>query len=353
MFHPEQMGNGSDMPDKAGLVSDGGAWGLPLEGVVDQLEIGVFAVDAHMNVVLWNRYMAMHSGQAAETVLGKTLFERFPDLPAKWLEKKIRNVFALRNYAFTSWEQRPFLFRFRHNRPVTGGVDAMRQSCIFQPMPDEKGEVAHVCINLFDHTDVAIYQQRLHGAIAELKREKEEQRRLIGRLDAMVAIDGLTGIANRRRFDEMLEREWLCALRERTPLSLIMLDVDFFKLYNDAYGHQQGDDCLKSVAKALAGAVLRPGDLPARYGGEEFALILPHTPLEGARCVGERVLENIRALGIEHRSSKVAPCVTASIGVAGCIPGSDREPAGLLQLADRALYAAKQQGRARVVCAAL
>ena len=350
MFHVEHTG---EMQGKTGMTAESGRHGLQLEGVVDQLEIGVFAVDADMRVVLWNRYMAMHSGQAADSVVGRNLFERFPELPAKWLEKKIRNVFALRNYAFTSWEQRPFLFRFRHNRPVTGGVDAMRQSCIFQPMADTAGEVAHVCINLFDHTDVAIYQQRLHSAITELEREKEEQRRLIARLDAMVAIDGLTGIANRRRFDEMLEREWLCAVREHTPLSLIMLDVDFFKLYNDAYGHQQGDDCLKAVAQAVAAAVLRHGDLAARYGGEEFALILPHTPLEGARCVAERILENIRDLKLEHRASKVAPNVTASLGVSCDIPdrGQEQGAAGLLLLADQALYAAKQQGRARVVCA--
>ena len=327
--------------------------GLRMEGVVDQLEIGVFAVDAGMRVVLWNRYMAVHSGKCVDTVVGRNLFESFPELPAKWLEKKIRSVFALKNYAFTSWEQRPYLFRFQHNRPVTGGVDAMRQSCVFQPLPDERGEVVHVCVNLFDHTDTAIYQQRLHGAIAELEREKEEQRHLIARLDAMVAIDGLTGIANRRRFDETLEREWRCAERDHTPLSLLMLDVDFFKLYNDAYGHQQGDDCLKAVAGAVAAAVLRPADVAARYGGEEFALVLPHTPVEGAVRVAERILQNIRALGLEHRASRVGPHITASIGVACDIPERSRErgAAGLLHLADQALYQAKQQGRARVVCA--
>ena len=133
-----------------------------------------------------------------------------------------------------------------------------------------------------------------------------------------------------------------------------MLDVDYFKLYNDSYGHQQGDDCLKAVAKAVADAVLRPGDLAARYGGEEFALVLPHTPSEGAIYVAERILENIRSLGLEHRTSKVAPHVTVSIGVACTIPerSGEEKAASLLLLADRALYSAKQQGRARVVCAA-
>jgi two-component system, NtrC family, sensor kinase len=153
-----------------------------LASIIDRIEVGVFAVDPELNVMLWNGFMATHSGREASDVVGKPLFETFPELPQKWLEKKFRSVFLLRTYAFTSWEQRPWLFRFQHNRPVTGGIDAMQQSCTFLPIVD--GEtISHVCVTLFDHTDAAVFQYRLKDAIVDLEREKEEQRRLIAKLD--------------------------------------------------------------------------------------------------------------------------------------------------------------------------
>lgn len=171
------------------------------------------------------------------------------------------------------------------------------------------------------------------------------------KLATMAAIDGLTGIANRRRFDEVLSREWARSMREKTSLSLLIADVDFFKLYNDSYGHQAGDVCLKSVAQAIAHAVMRPGDVAARYGGEEFAVVLANTPLEGARLVAQRALENIQALHMDHKASKVSPYVTASFGVATLNPSPGGESGKLLGLADRALYEAKERGRARIVWA--
>lgn len=154
-----------------------------LDFVVDRLEVGIFAVDAEMKVVLWNHFMAMHSGREAAEVIGLNLFECFPELPRVWLEKKIRNVFVLKNYAFTSWEQRPYLFRFQHNRPVTGGVDAMQQSCTFLPVKGQSESVEHVCVTLFDFTDTAIFHRQLTHAITDLEQEKAEQRRLIEKLE--------------------------------------------------------------------------------------------------------------------------------------------------------------------------
>lgn len=160
-----------------------GDTGQLLDFVVDRLEVGLFAVDADMRIVLWNRFMAIHSGRRADELIGRNLLECFPELPARWLEKKIRNVFVLKNYAFSSWEQRPYLFRFHHNRPVTGGVDAMQQSCTFLPVKDAQDNVQYVCVSVFDHTDIALYQRRLTCTIDELEREKDAQRRLIARLD--------------------------------------------------------------------------------------------------------------------------------------------------------------------------
>ena len=152
--------------------------------VIESMEVGVFAVDAEMRIVLWNRFMAIHSGKHSEDLVGKNLFESFPELPQQWLEKKIKNVFILKNYAFTSWEQRPYLFRFHHNRPITGGVDTMQQNCTFLPVKNAQEEVEYVCITLFDFTDTAIFEKKLNHVIETLVIEKAEQQVLIKKLEA-------------------------------------------------------------------------------------------------------------------------------------------------------------------------
>ena len=161
--------------------------------------------------------------------------------------------------------------------------------------------------------------------------------------------DGLTGIANRRRFDEKLEQEWRRAARDRQPLTLVMVDIDFFKNYNDLYGHPAGDECLKKIAQVMQHNAARPGDLAARYGGEEFTVILPNTGLPGAETVGEEIRAEVEALELPHAQSSVNPWVTVSVGVASVVPHNGDNFDFLVEGADRALYKAKQQGRNRVV----
>ena len=168
------------------------------------------------------------------------------------------------------------------------------------------------------------------------------------RLQAIALLDGLTGIPNRRRFDETLEEEWLRARREQQPISLIMADIDHFKAYNDHHGHVEGDTCLKRIAMALHSAISRPGDLVARYGGEEFVLLLPNTDMRGAFDVAERVRQLIQALHIKHGFSSVSDWVTISAGIATMVPGQDDELSTLIAKADSLLYKAKQAGRNRV-----
>ncbi|MFO1433850.1 MAG: diguanylate cyclase [Candidatus Competibacteraceae bacterium] len=177
----------------------------------------------------------------------------------------------------------------------------------------------------------------------ELKRHQDLLRQL-------ACLDGLTCVANRRRFDELLEQEWRRSLRTGQPLSLILADVDDFKAYNDHYGHLAGDECLRLVASTLAAAVKRPMDLLARYGGEEFACLLPETDLAGAIVVARRLVEGVAELRIPHPYSGVAAWVTISAGVASLVSGQEQSAVELVRAADTCLYRAKHEGRNRIAC---
>jgi diguanylate cyclase (GGDEF)-like protein len=168
-------------------------------------------------------------------------------------------------------------------------------------------------------------------------------------LQRLATVDGLTAIANRRRFDEYLDQQWHQLGRAHAPLSLILCDIDFFKLYNDTYGHPGGDECLQRVASVLRARVRRTADLAARYGGEEFAVILPSADAAGALHVAEAIQSEVRALQIVHPKSTVSQWVTLSLGVTTTIPSSDSLPATLIAAADKALYQAKAQGRDRII----
>ena len=190
---------------------------------------------------------------------------------------------------------------------------------------------------------LAVVQTALRGY-----RDIEELRLLRDRFDALAHLDGLTGIANRRSFDETLAQEWSRCQRAEAPLALILADVDLFKRYNDRFGHKAGDTVLRQVARVLDGAMRRPGDLAARYGGEEFACILPDIDEAGAIHVAEMIREKVYQLNITNPDSNVAPRVTVSFGVALMRPSRELKPPQLVELADARLYAAKRAGRNRV-----
>lgn len=189
--------------------------------------------------------------------------------------------------------------------------------------------------------------QQLQQQAWELKQAQEAAEIAYRELQRLANLDSLTQIANRRRFDEYLNREWRRMLREQDPLSLILCDIDYFKRYNDCYGHQAGDDCLRQIAQAIACTLNRPGDLVARYGGEEFAIILPNTPVLGAVQIAEFVLASIAQLKIPHAQSEVSTHVTVSLGISSQIPQANFQPHTLITAADRALYTAKTVGRDR------
>lgn len=176
----------------------------------------------------------------------------------------------------------------------------------------------------------------------ELKRSRDL-------LEQLASIDPLTGIPNRRRFEVALDQEWKRAVRAGTPLSLAIIDVDYFKKFNDTYGHARGDDCLRAVAQALSGEARRPGDLAARYGGEEFGAIFPDADSAAMQLVTARLLDSVRTLAIDHAASLCATSVSVSIGSVSIVPSQGDDPAAILESADRMLYQAKENGRDRAV----
>ncbi|MCP6758314.1 MAG: diguanylate cyclase [Fischerella sp. CENA71] len=169
-------------------------------------------------------------------------------------------------------------------------------------------------------------------------------------LERLVTLDALTQVANRRRFDEYLSQEWRRMAREQQYLGLILCDVDYFKSYNDHYGHQAGDTCLKNIAAAMRNTLKRPADLVARYGGEEFAVILPHTAIQGAFAIAQAIQKEINLLRLPHIQSQISDFITVSFGVSSLIPTQNLQRETLIAAADRALYQAKKQGRDRIIC---
>jgi diguanylate cyclase (GGDEF)-like protein len=218
--------------------------------------------------------------------------------------------------------------RLRHEEDYAARLDLRRD--------DEIGMLADSFDNMV---------QTIHERTEDLKRANEQ-------LTLLSMRDGLTGIPNRRMFDDSLKQEWRRAMRDKTHLSVILGDVDFFKDYNDAHGHLQGDQCLIAVAAAMQQQMQRPADLVARFGGEEFAVILADTDADGAGHVAQSLRRAVMELHLEHGHSDVADCVTMSFGVAAMIPLSEDGDQGmdeLLQRADRAMYQSKRLGRNRVV----
>ncbi len=276
----------------------------------DSVRDAIFLHDAAFRVVRANAAYAMLAGMPVEETAGKPYWEVFPKLggplpncragtePKSWHEEE-----------FTLPDGRAYLSRS-------------------SPIADESGAYLY---SLHVLQDVTVRNQ------------------LEARLRDLSLVDGLTGIANRRRFDEVLLREWARARRDGRPLSLLMVDVDHFKDYNDRYGHPAGDACLQQIAMAIDGIAHRAADQTARYGGEEFAVILPNADAATAATMAEKIRAGVAALGRPHEASDTAAFVTISIGVATTIPAQASNAANLVAAADKALYEAKRSGRNRVV----
>ena len=198
------------------------------------------------------------------------------------------------------------------------------------------------------HSAAYVRKLQRDDAYRALRASQMKLEELNMQLLKLANVDGLTGIANRRHFDERLGVEWLRALRNRRPLTLIMFDVDWFKQYNDKFGHLEGDECLKRIARSAQEIVSRPADTVARYGGEEFIVLLPETDSGGALTVAEKLRADIEALHLPNPDSTVSPHITVSLGVTTVVPAANSDPTECIKLVDEALYRAKQAGRNRL-----
>jgi len=292
---------------------------------------GIIVLDARHNIVLWNGWMVPRSARAAARVRERSLFEVFPELRGSRVESAILAALADgTSTAIPQTESRaPFPLR------EAGSFDGPRIEQAITVTPFRDGEQRFCLIEIRD----------VSGTV-------EREKRLLDHAESLRArsyVDGLTGIANRRYFDVALDRELRRAQRAKGELSLLLIDIDSFKAYNDHFGHQQGDACLTTVAQALAAKLKRPADVAARYGGEEFAAVLPDTSLEQARLHANAIREHVAALALPHAPAAHWPMVTLSIGVASFDRARLHEVPALIEAADKALYAAKRGGRNRVV----
>lgn len=295
------------------------------------LVVPTFVLDAACHVIIWNRACERLTGVAAKDVIGtREHWRAFYDVPRPCLADLVaqgRTGEIAEHYA-----------TFDKTGDRESGFHAQNW-CV---MP-QLGHQYYLAIDAgpIYGADGALI------AVVETLRDMTEQKQAQTALERLASSDGLTGIANRRSFDEKLDHEWLRARRDKTSLALLMLDVDHFKRFNDRYGHQAGDDCLRRIAQCVAAIVLRPGDLVARYGGEEFAVVLPSIDSDGALMVAQRVREAVRSLAIPHADSAFG-VVTVSVGVACVLPSLDTSHDVLVKAADTALYQAKHAGRDRV-----
>ena len=313
-----------------------------LHGVLCAVNLGAIVLDDQCRIVLWNSWMARHSGLSGDAVLGRDLFALFPALRGGRVESAVQQ--ALRNHfpslLSQSLNKAPFpLHVYAAGAAADRPGPRLQQAVEVTPIAIE-GAAYHCLIQIND-VSIAVGREKLLRDQAMVLRSQTFS-------------DGLTGIANRRHFDVAMEKEWRRAKRNGTALTLLMIDIDYFKAYNDHYGHQQGDQCLIQVAAALSGMLKRPCDMMARYGGEEFAVILPETDGEQARMMAETMRLRTLELALPHaQGGGSGGLVSVSIGIATQVADVPVAISDLIGAADRALYCAKRSGRNRIAAESL
>jgi len=290
-----------------------------LQQMLDSIDAGIAFVDTELRYQFVNRFYEVRFNQPRENMLGKHV----------WQVIGAEAFNAVKGYIDRVLQGEPQNFEF--DMSYLNGNCAYLTSCL-TPAINTKKQIIGYYLFVFDITERRLLERSLQTANAELEQ--------------LVTLDSLTQVANRRKFDDYLEQEWRRSLRNQKALALIMFDIDFFKCYNDYFGHQKGDICLIKIAQAVQATVHRSTDLVARYGGEEFAVVLPDTDLAGAIVVAKQIRQAVKALKIPHACPDASNAIVSiSLGVASVTPTNSGTAKQLIARADRALYTAKQQGR--------
>ena len=303
-----------------------------LRSVLGAVNLGMVVIAADGRVVLWNAWMSRHSGLAQQDVVGAAFLATFPALRGGRVDSAIGQALRDNFPSVLSQSLNKAPFALHANAAAAARGERLQQAVEVTPIAVE-GAPRHCLVQISD-VSVAVAREKLLREQAMVLRSQ-------------TFADGLTGIANRRHFDVAMEKEHRRAKRGGAALSLLMIDIDHFKAYNDHYGHQKGDQCLIQVAAGLAGMLKRPCDLMARYGGEEFAVILPELDLDQAGRIAETLRARALELAIPHERNGDVPYVTVSIGVTSQRPEAPVDIEALIGAADRALYEAKNEGRNR------
>ena len=302
-----------------------------LMDMLESVEVGLVVLDLDFHVQAWNGFMEHHSGITARQIRDKVLFEVFPDIPEAWLTRKVDAVAMLNTRAFTSWEQRPYLFKFRNTRPITGTEKYMFQNLTISPITAPNGEVEKVCLLVYDVTEFASSKRALERANEQLAK--------------LSMTDRLTGLLNRGTWENLVDAEYERFRRYGQATSLVMFDIDHFKPVNDTYGHLAGDEVIRHTADVTRNNI-RQSDSAGRYGGEEFGIILPETDAESARVICERIREAIENSTVSTTAGDIR--YTVSMGIAQ-LTETPENYMQWMQKADEALYKAKESGRNKVV----
>ena len=296
---------------------------------LQSIDVGIVGVDQNREVQVWNGFMTNHSGMSPGATVGKQVFELFPDLDLEWMRRTLDTVFALGHQAYSSWEQRPFVFQFKSYRPITGTTDFMYQNASFIPVSAPNGETSHVVIVVYDVTETVTNKlalEMLNSQLTDISRT-----------------DGLIQLFNRAHWEERLNGEYQRFCRTGRPTSLVIFDIDHFKKVNDTYGHQAGDEVIRETARVLMDTA-RNTDICGRYGGEEFVAILVDTSANNAKIFAERMRSRIEALTVKYDTVEIN--YTISLGISELSTETEIETAHQwLEQADQALYLAKSSGR--------
>jgi diguanylate cyclase (GGDEF)-like protein len=301
-----------------------------LLAIVQSIDVGVVVLDREYRVQVWNTFMENRSGVQPKDAQNSNFFSLFPEIDRPWFSRKVESVATLGTPAFTVWEQRPYLMRFKSYQPITGQEEFMYQNTTLLPLRSPDNRINHICLVIYDVTDVATNRHQIQAANAQLQ--------------LLSSTDRLTGLYNRGHWEASLKAAYARHQRYGNALSLVMLDIDHFKRVNDTYGHQAGDKVIEQVARLLHEHV-RESDVAGRYGGEEFGVVLSDTDSAGGQIFAERLRKAVEASLVQYNGQDIR--FTVSLGVADLSqPANDH--AELIARADQALYTSKKTGRNRV-----